>query len=194
MYKEKKFNTKTHIGGWYMPLDVCDELIKFYEQNTNLQREAVHGHNGKTVVDKKTKEGTELEIDSNCNENIIGKYREHLQEILNLYLKKYEYSNRVEKFNILENYNIQKYPVSGGYKVWHHENPGISHLVLRHLVFMTYLNNVKNGGTEFLYQQTSVEAQKGLTLIWPATWTHTHRGIVSNNKEKYIVTGWFNFV
>ena len=39
----------------------------------------------------------------------------------------------------------------------------------------------------------SVEAKKGLTLIWPATWTHTHRGIVSNDKEKYIVTGWYSF-
>jgi len=28
--------------------------------------------------------------------------------------------------------------------------------------------------------------------MWPAEWTHTHRGIISTNKEKYIATGWLN--
>ena len=62
----------------------------------------------------------------------------------------------------------------------------------RALVYMTYLNDVSNGGTEFLYQEFKTEARKGLTLIWPAEWTHTHKGIVSPDKEKYIITGWFN--
>ena len=58
---------------------------------------------------------------------------------------------------------------------------------------MTYLNDVGKSGTEFLYQNIKVPAKKGLTLIWPTDWTHTHRGIISKNKEKTIVTGWFNF-
>ena len=45
-----------------------------------------------------------------------------------------------------------------------------------------------------LYQKLKTPAKKGLTIIWPAEWTHTHRGIVSNTKEKIIVTGWYNFV
>ena len=64
----------------------------------------------------------------------------------------------------------------------------------RALVFMTYLNDVEDGGTEFLHQNVYTPAKKGLTLIWPAYWTHTHRGVVSKLKEKYIVTGWINFI
>ena len=56
---------------------------------------------------------------------------------------------------------------------------------------MTYLNDVEDGGTEFYYQKLKTKAKKGLTLIWPTDFTHTHRGIVSKTKEKYIVTGWF---
>jgi hypothetical protein len=64
----------------------------------------------------------------------------------------------------------------------------------RHLVFMTYLNDVTDaGGTEFLYQGITVQPRKGLTLIWPADWTHHHRGVVSPTQEKYIITGWFSF-
>ena len=59
---------------------------------------------------------------------------------------------------------------------------------------MTYLNDVRDGGeTEFFHQNLRVAARRGLTLIWPADWTHTHRGIVSPTEEKIIVTGWFSF-
>ena len=34
---------------------------------------------------------------------------------------------------------------------------------------MTYLNDVKDGGTEFMYQNIKTQAEKGLTLIWPST-------------------------
>ena len=46
---------------------------------------------------------------------------------------------------------------------------------------MTYLNDVKDGGTEFMYQNIK-HRRKGLTLIWPAQWCIL-RGIVSKNKE-----------
>jgi hypothetical protein len=38
-----------------------------------------------------------------------------------------------------------------------------------------------------------VQPKKGLTLIWPADWTFTHRGVPSPTQEKIITTGWFNF-
>ena len=37
------------------------------------------------------------------------------------------------------------------------------------------------------------KAKKGLTLIW-LDFTHTHKGVVSKTKEKYIVTGWFVYI
>ena len=65
----------------------------------------------------------------------------------------------------------------------------------RRLVFMTYLNDIEEGGgTEFYYQKIITPAKKGLTLLWPTDWTHTHRGQVSDTEEKYIITGWFNYV
>jgi hypothetical protein len=46
----------------------------------------------------------------------------------------------------------------------------------RHLVFMTYLNDVDDeGGTEFFHQKLVVQPRKGLTLVWPADWTFMHR-------------------
>ena len=59
---------------------------------------------------------------------------------------------------------------------------------------MTYLNDVTDaGGTEFYHQKVTVTPVKGLTLVWPADWTFTHRGVPSPTQEKRIMTGWFNF-
>ena len=57
---------------------------------------------------------------------------------------------------------------------------------------MLYLNTVTdNGGTYFPRQDTLTNAIKGDMIIWPAYFTHPHRGIVSETQEKYICTGWF---
>ena len=47
---------------------------------------------------------------------------------------------------------------------------------------------------EWLYQNYKTEAVKGLSVLWPSDFTHTHRGIITNEYEKYIVTGWLNIV
>ena len=44
-----------------------------------------------------------------------------------------------------------------------------------------------------MYQKITSPAKKGLTMIWPSDWTHTHRGQISQNHKKYIITGWLNY-
>ena len=60
---------------------------------------------------------------------------------------------------------------------------------------MTYLTDVvgEGGETEFYYQKLKIKPKKGLTLIWPSDWTHTHRGIPAPDEEKVIITGWIHY-
>ena len=51
--------------------------------------------------------------------------------------------------------------------------------------------NQTNKTVNFKYQKLTTPAKKGLTVIWPTDFTHTHRGIISQH-EKYIITGWFH--
>ena len=130
-------------------------------------------------------------------------YYENLYVCIQKYLETYIWSNKDQYyFDIIETPNIQYYPPGGGFKIWHYENswqrsdknPDDITMAKRHLVFMTYLNDVTDEGqTEFFYQRRFVQPRKGLTLIWPAGWTHTHRGIPSETQEKYIITGWISF-
>ena len=87
---------------------------------------------------------------------------------------------------------LQYTPIGGGYHIWHFENDAMS-VASRILTWTIYLNDVEEGGeTEFLYQHKRVKAEKGNILIFPASFTHTHRGNPPISGDKYILTGWWN--
>lgn len=94
--------------------------------------------------------------------------------------------------NFFEGINLQYYAPGGGFYANHYER-GFPNYLNREYVYMTYLNDVPNGGTYFYYQDKTIEAKKGRTLIWPAHYTHIHRGQISKTHEKYIMTGWMGF-
>ena len=85
---------------------------------------------------------------------------------------------------------IQKTESTQGYHSFHAENASYD-LHCRSMAWMTYLNDVKEGGeTEFLYQKLKVKPKRGTTLIWPGGYTHMHRGNPPM-EDKYIATGWW---
>ena len=46
----------------------------------------------------------------------------------------------------------------------------------------------------FLYYKERIPAVENTLIIWPAGFTHAHRGnMVLGEKSKYIITGWFNY-
>ena len=109
------------------------------------------------------------------------------------------FNDYVDEFDILKDYNLrcttlkmQKTEPGAGYHVWHAEQ-GPDADASRCLVYIAYLNDIEEAGeTEFLYQKLRVAPKENTVVIWPAAFTHTHRGnVVHGNKSKYIITGWF---
>jgi hypothetical protein len=145
--KEHPFPYQSFIGGWYIPEDVCDDLINYAKLNFNNFE---NGCLGGGIVDKETKDSLDLPIYKYDNEDIIIKYRQNLQKVLLLYEQKYDELKILMKYDIIENFNLQYYPPNGGFKKWHNERNFNRN---RNLVFMTFLNNVPNGGTLFKYQK-----------------------------------------
>ena len=92
--------------------------------------------------------------------------------------------------------NIQKYVPNQAYSGLHMEHGSANQLTLRRIAaWMIYLNDVEDGGeTEFPMQNLRLKPRAGDFYIWPAGWTHPHKGIPSSSQEKYILTGWIIFV
>ena len=182
------------IAAWYLAdAEVCDELIDYF----NKSGTKVTGQVGEGEVDRDVKDSIDLQISYECfTDPPVFKYLNNLTRVCQQYVEKYQASAAVDSWGIAEKINIQHYEPGGGYKIWHCERRGKTMpAAARHLVFMTYLNTISDaGGTEFLYQGITVQPKKGLTVIWPADWTHHHRGVVSPTEEKYIITGWFSFM
>ena len=81
---------------------------------------------------------------------------------------------------------------SEGFHGWHYDNAGYF-VGMREFVIITYLNDDFDGGeTEFLYQSLRVKPAKGKTVIFPAAYTHMHRGNPPLGGTKYIATTWAN--
>tara|TARA_B100001559_G_scaffold230035_1_gene193612 strand:- start:435 stop:1094 length:660 start_codon:yes stop_codon:yes gene_type:complete len=89
---------------------------------------------------------------------------------------------------------VQKTAVGEGYHDFHCETmTKISRD--RVLAWSLYLNDVEEGGeTEFLYQAQRFKPKRGDFLVWPAGFTHAHRGNPPLSNDKYICTGWVEWV
>ena len=118
-----------------------------------------------------------------CND-----YYQNLQKCFLAYTQKYH----IQYMNLRSySFKIHKVRPGQGYHVWHYE--AAQHEVQdRVLAFMTYIKCPEEGGeTEFLHQSKRIKPILGRSLIWPAHFTHFHRGLPPLQGEKYYITGWF---
>jgi len=183
---------KQFIESYYLSdLSTCDNLISLFENSKNKTA-------GETSlgVNKAVKDSTDLHLYINdiTKSEVLTNYFKQLSDCLILYKQKYKFCDKGKKVWGLQNdFNIQKYKPSQAYHNWHTERGG-KKTSNRHLVFMTYLNDVKKGGeTEWYYQNLKIKPEKGLTVIWSADWTFTHKGHSTIDEDKYIITGWYEF-
>ena len=104
-----------------------------------------------------------------------------------------------EKFSVLgvvqlagEDVKMKKISPGGGFHSWHFESSG--EYSKRKLVIQLYMNDIDEAGeTEFLYQNKRISPKRNRLLVWPADWTHTHRGNPPiGDKDKYILTTWLS--
>jgi hypothetical protein len=173
-------------------LSICDDLIDFHKKSPDKKPGVVFASSDSEPKIKNFK----ISTDTTLIQNEVGeKYVAALQKVARRYMNKYPFSANMSRWRIMETITIQYYKPTEGFLEYHCERNGIGFpQTHRHLVFMTYLNDVDDGGeTEFFHQNFKAKPKKGKTLIWPADWTHTHRGVTSLTQEKYIITGWFSY-
>ena len=186
-------NTPNFIGSWILKdTDMCDEIIEFFEANPSDQGAGTTGGG----VDESQKKTTDIPIKPKQLEQekykIFKTYINNVVNCFNDYKEQWPFLNTIKGMEI-GTFNLQKYSPGGHFSAVHTER-GSSSTMHRVLAFMTYLNDVEEGGeTEFHYYGINVKPKKGKTIIWPAEWTHAHSGGLVKQGCKYIVTGWIQF-
>jgi prolyl 4-hydroxylase len=185
-------NSPNFIGITNMDNNICKNIINLYH---NSKESHLPGRAG-GKVDHKIKNSTDLSINpkeiNNPGYECLKDYFNELNKSYQDYIK--TWSILAESFPMVDigQFNIQKYETGGHFSKLHFERGSLYNLH-RLFAFMTYLNDDFEGGhTFFSHYDISIKPETGKTLIWPAEWTHAHRGEVIKSNSKYIITGWFN--
>lgn len=126
--------------------------------------------------------------------NTVGLFFDGLQACYNAYAD--QYSVIADGAISTNTMKMQRTTRGGGYHLWHGEQGNGDH-ASRVLVYMLYLNTLdaeNQGDTEFKYQERKIQPVENTMVLWPAAFTHAHRGNpVWGDASKYIVTGWFKY-
>ena len=184
------------IGSWMInPQSICDELITYFESNKKKQKQGVT-IGGKNIDTKNSIDITmspkEIELSGN---EVFKEYFNELFSCHRDYNTQWPFLMTFAKNLQIGHFNLQRYQNGQHFQLLHTERSGIDSL---HRVFawMTYLNDVdleEGGATFFSHYGIEIQPKKGLTLIWPAEWTHAHKGGMLHGNSKYIITGWMHF-
>lgn len=129
---------------------------------------------------------------SNTSNQIVSTINSVLDKCIQLYAEEFWIVKDLKATSL--EIKLQKTPPRGGYHVWHCEqSQGDSKSITRVLAWSVYLNDIPSGEgeTEFLWQGLRVQPKVGTVSIFPASFTHTHRGNPVYSCDKYIATGWY---
>ncbi len=182
------------IGAWSLePTALCDRLIDFFETHQQFQTQGrIQGGlnlEAKNSIDLSIRP---RDIEQEDHEPLRA-YIDQLFACYADYLAQWPFLAGIMPKVEIGSFNIQRYEAGGHFQKLHSERTTLatSHRVL---AWMSYLNDVKDGGaTHFEHFDLDVQPEKGKTLIWPAEWTHAHYAKVVNSGLKYIITGWIHF-
>ena len=182
----KKNKDESFIGIGSISDKVCDMLIEAFEKSTNKS----YGISG-----EKQDFSIKKSVDVTFNPNDFPELLEEVTPQIKKYIDNYfpYLTECCEPFGYVEPFNVQKYLPGEGFYAWHYERCA-PYVANRVLVWMIYLNDVTNAGTEWHFQKIKTEAKKGDIVVWPVDFTHVHRGIVSDTQIKYIATGWLGYL
>lgn len=185
-------NLDQHIAIWDKVVDEaeCNNIIQRY-----LTLESLNLSFSRFEAPKHSKEDSAVFVLSDDSMrltpdlSVLHPFLQKFWMCWDTYVKQYSVLGETGK-HWLRSMKIQKTLPGQGYHIWHFESDSIERCS-RIAAWSLYLNTVKEGGeTEFLYQHKRVSAEMGRLVIWPATYTHIHRGNPPLEGEKFILTGW----
>ena len=146
----------------------CDKLIDFYHKNK----------------DKIVTKNNYIFCYMQPNKSLTKK----LNKISSLYIEKYPEANiTVDKW-YLEELRIKHFKPKNSFDNWHSEHQVST--PLRMLALQIYLSSHRCG-TKF-YRYETIKSEKGRLAIWPAYFTHTHKGqVCPDNLNRFILSGYY---
>jgi hypothetical protein len=169
--------------------DICKNVIELFE--SDLKNKVDMSGDKQFFRDKMERHDlSKLYLSNQLDNKIVETVNQALEKSIILYSNEFWIVRQLKATSA--EIKVQKTPPRGGYHVWHCEQ-GNKEYSDRVLAWTIYLNDIPSGEgeTEFLWQGLRVQPKAGTVSIFPAAFTHTHRGNPVYSCDKYIATGWY---
>ena len=175
----------------------CDYIISCFDK---FKEHVFTGMTG-SGVNKSKKDSLDfnlLRVQDELEDFLFDEIKTSLKNHINKYMEKYKLKDG-KNLNLWKAFSIFPYSVhakkyikgTGGYHMFHSDDDAGEGSIYRQLVCMYYLNTIKKGGeTEFYHQDLKVKPTKGSLVVFPAFFTHLHKGHVPLDNDKYILNFW----
>lgn len=173
--------------------EFCEDVVNWFDK---MSESGIVGHsvqNGEMDL-KLKRDDRYIHVPSQLSLETLphgwaSSYWDGLTPCLNDYCQQYSIEENLTSWT----FKVHSVSKGQGYHIFHKEYQKPENTD-RVLVYMTYLNTPEKGGeTEFLFQSRRCNPKLGRTLIWPAYFTHLHRGNPVLKGRKVYITGWFNY-
>lgn len=190
------------IGVWenIVPKPNCEDVIyKFNQMRDNCAQNPIDGQGqfSQGIAGRKDYSYNLFHLDEyvsdpeNEAERSLPVIHQFIASCLDEYIQQYSAISHKKFYS--HHSKVQHTPEGGGYHVWHDELGEMVDYADRVLVWMLYLNEDFEGGeTEFLFQKRRIKPSTGTVVIWPAYFTHYHKGNLVLKGDKYVITGWWH--
>jgi len=177
---------------------LCKQIIERFEKEDEKEDKKTYPGVTSSGVNSNIKHTVDFKIDYHPD---WVRIRKTLENELKFNLTKYM-KDVLGEFAILdckllpndlffETFQIQRYRENEGKFVYHHdESIERNENRTRVLTYIWYLNDVEVGGETEINATTRIKPETGKLLLFPASWTYPHCGIMPVSNDKYIITGW----
>ena len=172
--------------------ETCQRMLNWFNlcSEHNLTMSSMEEHNNTMLSSERNDEILFMpaSITHHCFPINLGlEIWTRLHECYEIYNTKYNLDQKVVSYS----WKVHRVQVSGGYHQWHHEHH--YRYATRVIAWMLILEAPKRGGeTEFLHQSMRIEPKVKQLTMWPAGFTHKHRGNPPLEGQKTYITGWFD--
>jgi len=179
-----ELNDLIHVYENAISSDICDELVSFFESNSD-KHEYFDNQGAPTF--------TQINLTSNRfeKENI---HNTLIQNVFEYRDKYYDFiCNKVfPSSHAFEEFRIKRYNIGGSERFDTHVDVLDYSTARRFLSFFWYLNDVEEGG-ETVFKDFEIKPSKGKLVIFPPLWMYPHKGNPPISGPKYILSTYLHY-
>ena len=191
--KKKEIKMEQFIGIFPNAIndELCSEFVNYFNaissQGLTMSSMVDNATMALGILRKDEVIGMPLGLPSTC---FPGNFCKPLWQSIYDCLKIYDTKYDIGEYLTSHDFKIHRVQPAGGYHVWHHEHTfkDCTRILAWHL---TIEAPEEGGETEFLNQSMRLTPKVGQLAIWPAAFTHKHRGNPPLKGQKTYITGWF---